>query len=68
MTLTYCFARALTKVFFSAVVIQLLFICIGAQQDSFLHWEIIEMLESCAASIAVISGSGYLLEYVIKNT
>lgn len=67
MKLTYKFAENISKVFLSAVILQLMGIAIGADSGAFSPYTVLLMLEHSAASAVVALGGHLLMEYVIKN-
>ena len=68
MRLTYKFSQNLIKIFFSAVIIQLFFISLGAEKGDILQYTVISMLEYPAASTVCSIGGGLLLEYILKKS
>ena len=67
MKLTYNLVENMMKLFFSAVIFQLLFISLGADSGSFSAYFVRTMLEYSAASAVVTLGGGLLLEYILRN-
>ncbi len=67
MKLTYIFSEIISKIFFSAVIFQLMFIAVGAESGAFSPSFVILMLEHSAAAAAVALGGQLLMEYILKN-
>lgn len=67
MKLTYTFIENIMKVLFSIVIVQLLFISVGADRGCFSPHVVTQMLEYSAASATLATGGGLLLEYILKN-
>ena len=67
MKLTYRSIEKLTKIFMSAVILQLLFIVLGAESGQYMPCMVREMLEYCAASSVAALGGALLMEYILKS-
>ncbi len=67
MIFTYKALEALIKIFFSAIIIQLFVVCLGAGNGCFTPGEVLSMLEYSCASCVVSLGGVVLLEYVLKS-
>ena len=67
MQFTYNFVRIISKILFSAVIIQLFLIILVAECGSFSPSDITAMLEHSAAACVVTLGGQALLEYVFKT-
>lgn len=67
MIFTYRTLESLTKMFFSAVIIQLFVVCLGAGNGCFSGTEVLSMLEYPAVSSIVALGGIMLLQYAVDN-
>lgn len=67
MIFTYKTLEILAKTFFSAVIVQLFVMCLGAGNGCYSGTEVLSMLEYPAASSIVALGGIMLLQYVIDN-
>lgn len=67
MKLTYRYTEILMKVLFSAVILHLFGIALGAGEGCFSPLLVTEMLEYSAAGAMCACGGGLLLEYVAKR-